>query len=338
VHGLDEFGLIARYFTHSGKARRGVGDDCALIDVGNHTLALTSDMLVEGVHFFSDDTPADIAHKALAVNLSDLAAAGAEPRCFLLDLALPQLDPAWLQAFSGSLMQLARYFHCDLIGGDTTQAPATSPTSGALVIAITAIGEVPRDDVRGRDGARAGDDVWVSGELGDAALAVRRRYAQARGAVAAAPLPDSVMQRLTRPQPRIALGMGLRGLASAAADISDGLVGDLGHILTRSGCGARIDWRLVPHSQAVAALALDERQAVTLAGGDDYELVFTADPSRREQILALSTPELPLTCIGSLCQQPGLHWSGLDGTRCDAPSIPLRPFTHFSGGTHHDRP
>lgn len=356
---LDEFSLIARFFTHPGKARQGVGDDCALIDVGDQTLAITSDMLVEGVHFFSDDAPEDIAHKALAVNLSDLAAAGARPSCFLLDLALPGIHETWLQRFSDGLMGLANRYQCDLIGGDTTRMPAWPPSpqagqgplsasqataagsrsAGPLTVAITAIGDVPRTCLRGRDGAKPGDDIWVSGVLGDAAFAVHHKQSLSINPVpplGAHPIagPDKLLcfAKLNRPEPRVALGMALRGLASAAADISDGLTGDLGHILKRSGVGAHLDWPRVPYSAALADLDPVLRQQCVLAGGDDYELVFTAPAWARPQILALATTALPLTCVGTICTEPGLHWVGLDGTRLDPPQAPLRSFNHFTQG------
>ena len=361
--GLNEFGLIARYFTHPGRERRGVGDDCALIDTGSGTLAITSDMLLEDVHFFSGADPQALGHKALAVNLSDLAAAGAKPRCFLLDLALPEVDESWLARFSSGLMSLARSCDCELIGGDTTRSPAWPPAAqaslrapaqqaalgwrrhhGPIVIAITAIGAVPSDAVRGRDGAQPGDDIWVSGCLGDAALAVLwRRHDRGEGP---APGPDNrglrasdwqaACTRMDRPQPRVALGQALRGLASAAIDVSDGLVGDLGHILSRSGCGADIDWRAVPCSGLVASLPLRLRQACTLAGGDAYELLFTAPPAHRSAVAALSQSSLPLTRIGTVRAGPGLHWVDAHGPAAELPLAGLRAFDHFDQDADHD--
>jgi thiamine monophosphate kinase len=168
---LNEFELIARYFTRSVHERQGVGDDCALMDVGDRTLAITTDLLTAGVHFFPDVAPASLGHKALAVNLSDLAAAGARPRCFLLSLSLARADPVWLEAFSRGMFELAAREGCELIGGDTTRAAHVAGGEGPVTVCITAIGEVDRSCLRGRGGARPGDDLWVSGELGDAAPA-----------------------------------------------------------------------------------------------------------------------------------------------------------------------
>jgi len=177
-HPLGEFELIARYFARPTGERQGIGDDCALIDVGGQTLAITSDMLLEGVHFLPDVDPEALGHKALAVNLSDLAAAGARPRCFLLDLALPRADARWLEAFSRGMFALAQSHGCALIGGDTTRAPQGAGVAGVLSIAITAIGEIDRARYAGRSGARPGDDIWVSGSLGEAALALAMRAAR----------------------------------------------------------------------------------------------------------------------------------------------------------------
>ena len=309
---LDEFGLIARYFTRPVPERQGVGDDCALIDVGAATLALTTDMLVEGVHFFPGAEPDALGHKCLAVNLSDLAAAGARPRSFLLALALPAPDPAWLEAFSRGLFALAQEHDCHLIGGDTVRA---APRGGPLTVAITAIGEVDPGMVRGRSGARPGDDVWVSGWLGEAALALAARRGElpveALGAEA-----ETCFRRMDRPQPRIALGRGLAGLATAAADVSDGLVGDLGHILERSGVGAELIWDDVPRAPAFAGLGAVWQQHCILAGGDDYELVFTAAPGNRDAVLAAGARSgVPVFRIGRIDTAQGLRLRSAAGAR-----------------------
>ncbi len=321
---MTEFELIARYFTHPVHERQGVGDDCALIDVGDRTLAITTDLLAEHVHFFSGVDPASLGHKALAVNLSDLAAAGARPRCFLLSLALPRADPDWLQAFSAALFELARREGCELIGGDTTRAPQIAGQPGPITVSITAIGEVERAWVRGRGGARAGDDLWVSGQVGDAALAVAHGRGQVRldSAVARA-----CRQRLDWPQPRVALGLALRGLASAAIDVSDGLLGDLAHLQERSGVGACVQVLDVPRSEAMRAIEPALQWRCVLAGGDDYELLFTASPLERDAVIAAAKACcIAITRIGTMTPEPGLRLVG-------EPSIDatLRGFDHFAG-------
>jgi thiamine-monophosphate kinase len=330
-----EFALIARYFARPVAERRGIGDDCALIDVGDRTLALTADLLVEGTHFFADVDPESLGHKALAVNLSDLAAAGATPRCFLLSLGLPDADPAWLAAFSHGLLALADAHGCALVGGDTTRMPpvAASGADGAgarRVIGITAIGEVPRGAIRTRAGARPGDDLWVSGTLGDAALAVaarRERWADWPGEV---PPCDAVARdRLDRPAPRVALGLALRGLATAAIDVSDGLVGDLGHIAARSGVGAHVDVDAVPARAQLRALPAVRRHALTLAGGDDYELLFTAQPEVHDAVVSAGAAcGVSVTRIGRITDSPGIAWVDARGV---AVAAPPRGYDHFAG-------
>jgi len=261
-----------------------VGDDCALLrpDAGLD-LAVTSDMLVEGRHFLPGAEPRALGHKALAVNLSDLAAMGATPRWATLALALPAVEPAWLEAFSEGLFALAARYHVDLIGGDTTRGPLRT-------ISITAIGEVPPGLALERAGARAGDEIWVSGELGGAALGL------------AHPEIPEAAKRLHSPEPRVELGERLRRLAHAAIDVSDGLAGDLAHILQRSGLGATVHYDLVPRSPAFAALndAELEKRCV-LSGGDDYELLFTAPREHRRELEALARElRLGLTPIGTI--------------------------------------
>jgi thiamine-monophosphate kinase len=321
---LNEFELIARYFARPVRERQGIGDDCALIDAGDRTLAITTDSLTEGVHFFADVDPASLGHKALAVNLSDLAAAGARPRCFLLALSLPRADPAWLDAFSRGMFDLAGREGCELIGGDTTRSPRIADRDGPVTICITAIGEVERSTLRGRGGARAGDDLWVSGELGDAALAVADRLGQVRLDPAAA---SRCRRRLDWPQPRVKLGLALRGLATAAIDVSDGLLGDLGHVLERSGVGARVRVADVPRSAIVRAMQSDVQQRCVLAGGDDYELLFSASPAGREAIAEASGDCcVAITRIGTIAAESGLRLEG--GQEIDAT---LRGFDHFAG-------
>jgi len=323
---MGEFELIARYFQRPGPDAPGVvlgiGDDCALLqpDAGQR-LAISCDMLVEGRHFFPDVDPAALGHKALAVNLSDLAAMGAQPLGFTLALALPRADAAWLAGFSAGLFGLADAAACPLVGGDTTRGP--------LNLCLTVFGQVPPGRELRRSGARAGDEVWVSGTLGDARLALE-------ALLGTEPLAPEVLQRarqrLERPTPRLALGLALRGIASAAADVSDGLGGDLGHILERSGdLGAEIELDRLLASAAVSAdlraRPREQQLRCVLAGGDDYELVFTAPATARAAVeQAAASAATPVTRIGRLNGTPGLRW--LDQGR----PLALRPasFDHFA--------
>ena len=282
---MSEFELIQRYFERAPKrALLGVGDDCALLrpDAGLD-LAVTTDMLVEGRHFLPDAEPRALGHKALAVNLSDLAAMGATPRWATLALALPAVEEAWLAEFSAGLFALAERYHLDLVGGDTTR--------GALrTISITAMGEVPPGLALERAGAQPGDDIWVSGELGGAALGL------------AHPEIADAARRLNAPEPRVELGERLRRLAHSAIDVSDGLAGDLAHILRRSGVAAKVHYDLIPRPRAFAALKnveLEER--CVLSGGDDYELLFTAPSEHRVELESLGRElGLALTRIGAI--------------------------------------
>ena len=304
---MSEFDLIAGYFTRpAARAVLGVGDDCALLQPApGMQLAISSDMLVEGRHFFANVDPVTLGHKALAVNLSDLAACGATPLAFTLALALPNIDEAWLQGFSSGLWALADQYGCELVGGDTTQGP--------LNICITVFGEVPRGQALLRSGAQVGDDLYVSGTLGDARLALEALLGQLSLS------PHELAQariRLEQPTPRVALGQALRGIATAAIDISDGLAGDLGHLLKASAVGAQMDTSI-----AITLIANSPRNgfrrslfdapkalACVLAGGDDYELAFTAPFSRRQAVEAASkTSQTPVTRIGQIEQAPGLR-------------------------------
>ncbi|MFS2034619.1 thiamine-phosphate kinase [Polaromonas sp. CT11-55] len=308
---MGEFDLIARYFTRpAARAALGVGDDCALLQPAPGTqLAISSDMLVEGRHFFADVDPLTLGHKALAVNLSDLAACGAKPLAFTLALALPRVDEAWLAAFSKGLLALADAHSCELVGGDTTQGP--------LNICITVFGEVPvlngKSQALLRSGAKAGDDVYVSGTLGDARLALEAL----RGTV---PLPLGLLaqarRRLEQPTPRVALGQALRGIASAAIDVSDGLIGDLQHILRASRAGATLETALATRLVAACAhpdwsgtgIGAEKQLEFTLAGGDDYELAFTAPESAREAVQAAAKQaQTPVSRIGRINADPGLR-------------------------------
>ena len=307
---MGEFDLIARYFTRparpGGAVALGVGDDCALLTPApGMQLAVSSDMLVAGRHFFADVDPEALGHKALAVNLSDLAACGARPLAFTLALSLPRVHEPWLAGFSRGMWALADAHGCELVGGDTTQGP--------LNICITVFGEVPAGQALLRSGARPGDDIYVSGTLGDARLALEALL----GHIA---LPADMLvlarQRLERPTPRVALGLALRGVASSAMDVSDGLLGDLSHILKASGVGASIDTHVTSHLIAIdayvsSARAQFDQQLIhqcTLAGGDDYELAFTAPPARRAAVAAASqASSTPVTRIGTVLAEPGLR-------------------------------
>jgi len=317
---LGEFDIIARYFTRPAhSAGLGVGDDAALVVAPTGlTLAITTDMLLEGRHFLAGADARKLGHKALAVNLSDLAAMGADPRWFTLSIALPDVNEPWLAAFSGGMFRLADAHRCELIGGDTTRGP--------LTISITAIGTLPTGCALRRDGAVVGDDVWVSGATGDAALALAHTSGRTKLSDADA---AACFARLDTPEPRIALGRKLRNVANAAIDVSDGLAADLGHILERSSVGAEIRLDALPRSAAIAAcpdlaLATD----CLLAGGDDYELVFTASPGKRDAVeKAGSAASVPVTRIGRVVE--GNVLSVLDAD--DRPmSLDRSGFDHFA--------
>lgn len=315
---LGEFDLIRRHFTRPvRRAALGVGDDCALLALApGMQLATSTDMLVEGRHFLSTVEPQRLGHKALAVNLSDLAACGARPLAFTLALALPVADEAFLAGFSRGLFALAEAHGCELIGGDTTRGP--------LNICITAFGEVPAGAALLRSGAHVGDTVWVSGALGDARLALE----VFRGSVS---LPGDGFVQARRamelPAPRVALGEALRGLASSAIDLSDGLIGDLGHILTASGVGARIEADAIPRSGLLAAQPVAWQHACTLAGGDDYELLFTAPAAQAARVHEAGRHAgVAVTAIGRIEAEPGLRVVDARGA---AVAHGLRAFDHF---------
>jgi thiamine-monophosphate kinase len=311
---MGEFDVIERYFKRPArKAALGVGDDCALImPTAGMQLAISSDMLVEGRHFLSTVHPSHLGHKALAVNLSDLAASGAEPLAFTLALSLPRVDEAWLAGFSEGLFRLADAHNCELIGGDTTQGP--------LNICITVFGEVPPGDALLRHNAQVGDDIYISGTVGDARLALEVfRGTQSLEANAF----EQVRARMEQPTPRVQLGLELRAIANAAIDVSDGLLGDLGHILKRSNVGAEIntDWlqtagsfsgSLNEHTHAgispwLAALPFNKRLEFAMSGGDDYELCFTAPVNQRELVHAAAwESDTPVTRIGRITEASGL--------------------------------
>ncbi|WP_304309231.1 thiamine-phosphate kinase [Pseudacidovorax intermedius] len=321
---MGEFDLIRQFFQRpavpGGAVALGVGDDCALLDLApGMQLAVSSDMLVEGRHFLSTVDAALLGHKALAVNLSDLAACGARPLAFTLALSLPSVDAAWLAGLAQGLFALADAHGCQLMGGDTTRGP--------LNLCITVFGEVPRGGALLRSGARAGDDLWVSGTLGDARLALevfRGRLSVPEAVFAAA------RARMEQPTPRVALGLALRGIATSAIDISDGLAGDLGHVLRASGVGAMLDADAVAGTLAArGAVALDAamQRSLTLAGGDDYELAFTAPADRSADVEAAArSAGVPVTRIGRIEAEPGLRVVDAQGRPVDQR---FASFDHF---------
>ncbi|HEX4858136.1 MAG TPA: thiamine-phosphate kinase [Usitatibacteraceae bacterium] len=293
-----EFDLIARYFTRPAKrAVLGVGDDCALIGLPEgRELAISTDTLVCGTHFFPDADPHALGCKALAVNLSDLAAMGALPRYATLALTLPSIDAGWLDAFARGLFEFAAAYDVELIGGDTTRGP--------LSFTLTVFGEVASGKALRRDAARAGDDVWLSGRIGGAALALAVAQGDASVSSDAA---GSAALRLHRPQPRVALGLRISGIAHAAIDVSDGLLADLGHIGERSRLDAEIDWPRVPVDAALDGTAEALRRRCALTGGDDYELCFTASLAERARIEALNgiVDGVAITRIGRMVMASG---------------------------------
>jgi thiamine-monophosphate kinase len=296
---LSEFDLIGRFFTRpSPQTVLGVGDDCALIRVtAGEDLAVSTDMLIAGRHFHRDADPAKLGHKALAVNLSDMAAMGATPRWTTLALALPEANEAWLEPFARGFLQLAKRYRVDLIGGDTTRGP--------LTICVQIMGEVAPGAALRRDGAKPGDEIWVSGQLGDAALVL----AHLDHSIVLEPHEVAMYSpRLHEPSPRVGLGQALVGVANSCIDISDGLAGDLGHILERSQVAAVVELARVPRSRLIdrklpAAVAL----RAMLAGGDDYELCFTAPVERRAEVLQIGERVgIALTSIGRIEEGSGL--------------------------------
>ena len=322
---LGEFDLIDRFFGRAARAGRteggavalGIGDDCALLTpTPGHQWLVTADMLVEGRHFLSTVSPRRLGHKALAVNLSDLAACGATPRAFFLSLALPRVDETFLAGFAQGLFELADAQGIVLAGGDTMAGP--------LNLNITAMGEVPAGQALLRSGARVGDDLWVSGTLGDARLALE----VFRGTLSlSAAQFDEVRLRMEMPEPRVALGKALRGLATSAVDVSDGLAGDLGHVLQRSNVGATLRLADLPRSAVLGAMPEDLQRLCLLTGGDDYELVFTAPPDARQRVLeAGRAAGTPVYRIGRIESAPGLRV--VDGLGHPVQDLP-RSFDHF---------
>ena len=316
----SEFEIIRKFFTRpTPTAVLGVGDDCALLaPQPGMMLAISTDMLLAGRHFFPDAEPAKLGHKALAVNLSDLAAMGADPRWATLAIALPEADEGWIAAFAEGFFKLAGRWKMELIGGDTTKGP--------LVICVTVIGEVPLEFALRRDAALVGDDIWVSGATGEAALALAHLKGRVRLEGAAR---EACLARLHMPEPQVELGGRLRGLAHAAIDVSDGLLGDLGHVLEASGVGAELSWESLPRAKAIAACP-DKALAAQclLAGGDDYELAFTAPPAKRGEIEAVGKDlGVSLTRIGVAVR--GEPVASLRDAQGKLISTPRKGFDHF---------
>jgi thiamine-monophosphate kinase len=315
----SEFELIRRYFTGpTPQAVLGPGDDCALLAPSpGMELAITTDMLVEGTHFLPDTDPGSLGWKALAVNLSDLAAMGAQPRWVLLAGSLPEVRAAWIASFAKGFFACAARYGVDLVGGDTTRGP--------LNLCLTALGELPAGSALRRDRARPGDDLWVSGRPGLAALGLAHRQGRAR-------LPETLATRclaaLQQPLPRVELGLCLRGLAHAAIDVSDGLLADLGHILDRSGVSAEIFVTQLPPLPPGVDPVLARR--CQLAGGDDYELAFSAAPARRSAIAELAVQlALPLWRCGHIGAGTSGHLALIDDHGAPM-AIDERGFDHFA--------
>jgi len=331
---MGEFDLIERFFKTGSASNAsnttlslGIGDDCALIKpLPGEEIAITSDMLVAGRHFFADADPEKLGGKALAVNLSDLAAMGAKPLGFTLAIALPEVDTKWLEAFSKGLFAVANQFSCPLIGGDTTAGP--------LTISITAFGSIPTGKAIRRSGAKIDDEIWVSGTVGDARLtlaALRHEITLSESDLKA------IDHRMHQPTPRVGLGMALREVASAALDVSDGLLGDLKHILKQSQLDAEIILEQLPTSATLQKQSKAIQNQFAASGGDDYELCFTAPSSKRDVILNISKElKLPLTCIGRITSMKNsstqIRIQGTDGkllSDADTAAL-LRSFDHFA--------
>lgn len=322
---LSEFDIIRRYFSAAGARRAdvivGIGDDAAVVEVAaDRQLVLAMDTLVSGVHFPEETRAEDIGYKALAVNLSDLAAMGAEPAWATLALTAPRNDPAWLAAFAAGFSELARAAGVQLIGGDTTRGP--------LTVTVQVHGYVPRGTAILRSGARPGDVIYVTGTLGDAALALRRWR---EGLVVASAAERALAARLNRPLPRLQEGRALRGIAHAMIDVSDGLAADLGHILAASGAGATIELDALPLSaafQQLAAAPAGRAAELALAGGDDYELCFTVPPARSAEAERRLAAFGGCRVIGVVEAAPGLRVRRADGSQL---TLERGGYDHFAG-------
>ena len=322
----SEFDIIRRYFTDQHSTRTdvslGIGDDAALLKPpSDQSLVVSVDTLVSGVHFPDNTSPEAIGHKALAVNLSDMAAMGAEPGWFTLAITLPDEDENWLAQFSKGLFTLAREFNIQLVGGDTTR----SPQNGPLSITIQMMGFVPEGEALTRSGAIVGDSIYVTGSLGDAAAGLQVKQGNLNPL---APIAKRLLDKLEQPHPQVAAGLALRGLANAAIDVSDGLSADLGHVLTASGVGADIIINQLPLSDAFQSLMLTDGWQLAASGGDDYELCFTVNKSNeKEQLKKFTSLECSCTKIGTISAQTGLRWFDKLGSE---QMLSLTGYDHFS--------
>jgi len=316
-----EFNIIKQYFDRPcAHTDLGVGDDAALIQISpGHHLAISADMLVAGTHFLADCPAFDIGWKSLAVNISDMAAMGATPKWATLSIALPNVDEVWLAEFSSGFFACAEQFGVSLIGGDTTRGP--------LNISVQIIGEVPNGKALRRDGAKADDEIWVSGILGEAALGLAALQNKLNENQLSHSEKDTCIDALQKPEPRVGLGVALRDIAHSAIDISDGLMADLGHVLAQSHLGAEIYWHKVPH---VKVNRLDEStlQGLSLAGGDDYELCFTAPKNKRAEILSIGEQlKLKLSCIGVTKEERSIHIFDADHQPIE---LKVKGYDHFN--------
>lgn len=310
---VSEFGLIDRYFkqqaVRNASTRLGIGDDCALLSIPNgYELAITTDTMVENVHFLPNTNPEWLGHKLLAVNLSDLASMGAKPLSVLLALTLPTVDEQWLASFAKGFLGLAERYEVDLIGGDTT--------AGTLTLTVQALGLVPVQGAMKRSGAQVGDIICMTGWLGEAGLGLKiaqGHYACDDG--------EAALARLHHPEPQVTAGLAIRELASACIDISDGLAADLGHITAQSGVGACLEWERLPLSQPVKQyIAATGDWQMPIGAGDDYELCFTVNPAR------LKSLSIPYTPIGVIDQNNGVRINKSGNIQ----SLHRQGYEHFS--------
>lgn len=293
---MGEFEVIQRYFAESGRHRSdtliGVGDDGAVLQLRDgYDLVVTTDTMVAGTHFFPDVDPRSLGHKLVAVNISDLAAMGAEPAWLSLAMTLPKVDNDWIKAFAAAFSETADYYNCQLVGGDTTRGP--------LTLSVVAKGQVPHGKVLSRSGAKVGDYVYVTGTLGDAGLGLRLCQGQVE---VSKKHTAHILQRFHYPTARVAIGQALRTIANSAMDLSDGLYSDIQHLLRRSGVGVSLDVAKLPLSQALRD-SCDPSTAIALAlsGGEDYELLFTVPENKRGTLDVLLSPYgVPVTCIGRI--------------------------------------
>lgn len=303
MSAISEFSIIEKYFARLTQQRDdvllGVGDDCALLKCPqDHVMAVSIDTLVEGVHFFTDVDPVSLGHKSLAVGLSDLAAMGATPAWFTLALTLPEVNEKWLKGFSQGLAELAAEYNMQLVGGDTTRGP--------LTISIQVHGFVKSEQAIRRDSAKLGDMIYVTGSLGDAGTALKLKSGQWDGDTLTNEDKHYLQQRLEKPTPRVAIGQRLKSIASAAIDISDGLLADLGHILKQSGVGARLDLDKLPVSSVLKKIEPQTAQQLALTSGDDYEICFTASPQHFSEIEQQFKGEC--TRIGMITDDKALYY------------------------------